>query len=332
MILLYLIDIKNTPIINLKCKPSWTGIRATGPVGIQVSFIEQVFAQITGMFPGILWWVVVPLIPYIVLEQLRPVGEAPRFRNYWMNIMVVLSTACLALPAGLAAGLWSTQVHKWLPWDRLSLSFNSIGQIPFVGSGLEILAMIFIPLFVHDFWFYWAHRLEHKVPVLWEFHKIHHSDERMSAATFGRDNFMQQVWRTFFSIFTLGLIFDIDMTQAGKAALYSNMFLIGLSMFYHSAIRVQAPWMDRLLVTPQVHRLHHSTDPAHYNKNFSDALPLFDIVFGTYRKPIRDEFPATGLKDFPEPRSLWMAQFGPLAAIARMLRPKRREQVLESNR
>lgn len=103
-------------------------------------------------------------------------------------------------------------------------------------------------------------------------------------------------------------------------------------MFYHSAIRVHAPWMDRLLVTPQVHRIHHFTDPAHYNRNFADALPLFDIVFGTYRKPMRDEFPATGLTDFPEPRSLWTAQFGPLGAIARMMWPKRRQQTLQPDK
>jgi sterol desaturase/sphingolipid hydroxylase (fatty acid hydroxylase superfamily) len=240
-----------------------------------------------------------------------------------MNILISLSTVFLSLPLGIAAGLWSGQLRHLVPWKPLSFSFHSIGGIPVVGPGLEILAMIFVPLFIHDFWFYWSHRIEHKVAILWEFHKIHHSDDRMNTSTWARDHFLQESWRAFFSVFTLGLIIDLHLAEAGKAALYSTMFLIGLSMFYHSAIRVRLPWLDRMLVTPQVHRIHHLVDAKHYNRNFADVLPIFDIVFGTYYRPQREEFPVTGLgPDFPAPRSLLSAQFGPLAAVGLMLRRK----------
>jgi sterol desaturase/sphingolipid hydroxylase (fatty acid hydroxylase superfamily) len=92
-------------------------------------------------------------------------------------------------------------------------------------------------------------------------------------------------------------------------------------MFYHSAIRIQLPWLDRILVTPQVHRLHHSVRPEHHNRNFADVLPIFDIVFGTYQKPVHEEFPATGLGgEFSAPRSLVSAQLGPVIAAGRVLR------------
>ena len=113
----------------------------------------------------------------------------------------------------------------------------------------------------------------------------------MNTSTWARDHFLQNSWRSFFSVFTLGLFFDLDFADAGKAALYSFMFLAGLSLFYHSAIRVQLPWLDRILVTPQVHRIHHSIDAVHHNRNFADALPVFDIIFGTYHRPEREEFP-----------------------------------------
>ena len=94
-------------------------------------------------------------------------------------------------------------------------------------------------------------------------------------------------------------------------------------MFYHSAIRVRLSWLDRMLVTPQVHRIHHSVDAEHYNRNFADVLPTLDIVFGTYDRPEREAFPAAGLgPDFPAPRSLVSAQFGPLVAVGLMLRRK----------
>jgi sterol desaturase/sphingolipid hydroxylase (fatty acid hydroxylase superfamily) len=289
-----------------------------------MNFSETLITSIKGMFPGFVIWAILPMIPFIIVEQRWPVGAAPRLRGYVMNILISLSTAFLSLPLGIAAGLWSGQLRHMLPWTPLSFSFSKISALPVVGPGLEILAMIFIPLFLHDCWFYWSHRIEHKVPMLWEFHKIHHSDEQMNTSTWARDHFLQESWRAFFSVFTLGLIVDLQLAEAGKAALYSTMFLIGLSMFYHSAIRVRVSWLDHMLVTPQVHRIHHSVDAEHHNRNFADALPVFDIVFGTYHRPGREEFPATGLgPGFPAPNSLLSAQFGPLVALYRMLRGKR---------
>jgi len=283
---------------------------------LKVTFTQTLLEELKGLFPNGLLLSVVPLIPFIIAEQLWPVSNAPRLRDYSMNI--------LTLPLGVAAARWSAQLHHCLPWARHSFTFHAIGAIPIVGPGLEILSMIFVPLVLHDLWLYPAHRLEHRVPLLWAFHRIHHSDEQMNTSTWARDQFLQVGWRAFFSIFTLGLIVDLDLSEAGKAALYSNVFLMALSMFYHSAIRVRLPWLDRVLVTPQVHRIHHAVDPRYYNKNFADALPIFDILFGTYHRPGKDEFPVTGLgRAFPAPRSLWSAQFGPLRTLGRVLMARR---------
>jgi sterol desaturase/sphingolipid hydroxylase (fatty acid hydroxylase superfamily) len=291
-----------------------------------MSFLQILTGSIRGMFPSIVYWTVLPMTPFIIAEQMRPVGEPPQWRDYGMNILISLSTAYLSLPLGIAAGLSSSRLHHLLPWKPLAFSFHTIGVVPLVGPGLEILAMIFFPLFIHDCWFYWSHRIEHRLPILWEFHKIHHSDERMNTSTWARDHFLQESWRAFFSVFTLGMIIDLHPTEAGKTALYSTMFLVGLSMFYHSAVRVQLPWLDRILVTPQVHRIHHSVSAEHHNRNFADVLPIFDIVFGTYHRPVGEEFPETGLgPDSPAPRSLLSAQFGPLVAVGRLLRPARRD-------
>jgi sterol desaturase/sphingolipid hydroxylase (fatty acid hydroxylase superfamily) len=292
-----------------------------------MTFIDILLAQLKGVFPDFLFWAVLPLIPFIVLEQLRPVGKAPGVRDYGLNLLISLTTVVLAAPLGILAGLWTSQLRQHVPWEPISFTFDNLGAIPRVGPMLEIVRMIFVPLVLHDAWYYWAHRLEHRVPLLWEFHKLHHSDENMNTSTWARDHFMQAAWTAFFPAFTLGLIFDLSLAEAGKAALYSNLFLIGLSMFYHSAIRVQLPWLDRVLVTPQVHRIHHSIGAEHYNTNFADALPIFDILFGTYHRPRKDEFPATGLgTQYSVPRSLWRAQFEPLWALHKMLKTGWRAQ------
>jgi sterol desaturase/sphingolipid hydroxylase (fatty acid hydroxylase superfamily) len=291
-----------------------------------MSFLQVLIASMKGSFPGVVYWLLLPLIPFIAAEQLRPVGKAPKFRDYWLNILISLSTAYMSLPLGIAAGLWSGKLRPLLPWKPFSFSFHLLGAVPLIGPGLEALAMVLIPLFIHDCWFYWSHRIEHKVPLLWEFHKIHHSDELMNTTTWARDHFLQEGWRAFFRIFTLGLFIDLTMREAGQAAMYSTMFLVGLSMFYHSAIRIQLPWLDYILVTPQVHRIHHSVRAEHHNRNFADVLPIFDLVFRTFERPKREEFPATGLgSESPVPRSLFAAQFGPVIAAFRLLRPANRD-------
>jgi sterol desaturase/sphingolipid hydroxylase (fatty acid hydroxylase superfamily) len=291
-----------------------------------MSFLQILAGSIEGTFPSIVYWLILPLIPFIIAEQLWPVGRAPRLRDYRMNILISLSTVYLSLPLGIAAGLWSSRLRHFLPWKPLPISFQRIAAIPQIGPGLEVVAMVFVPLLIHDCWFYWCHSIEHKVPVLWEFHKLHHSDELMNTTTWARDHFLQESWRAFFSVFTLGLSIDLKLTEAGKAALYSTTFLVGLSMFYHSAIRIELPWLDCVLVTPQVHRIHHSVEIEHHNRNFADVLPVFDLVFGTYERPARKQFPATGLgSESPTPRSLLAAQFGPLFAVHRLLRPARHD-------
>jgi sterol desaturase/sphingolipid hydroxylase (fatty acid hydroxylase superfamily) len=286
-----------------------------------MSFLQMLVASMKGMFPGLLYWLFLPMIPFMIAEQLRPVTVAPKLRDYWMNVLISISTAYLSLPLGISAALLSGKLHRFLPWKPLSWSFNSMAAVPVVGPGLKLFAMIFVPLFIHDCWFYWSHRIEHRFPVLWQFHKLHHSDELMNTSTWARDHFLQESWRAFFSVFTLGLFVDLQLADAGKAALYSTIFLVVLSVFYHSAIRIHLPWLDYLVVTPQVHRIHHSALPEHHDKNFADALPIFDIVFGTFERPKRGEFPPTGLgPESRAPRSFLAAQFGPFLAVGGLLR------------
>jgi sterol desaturase/sphingolipid hydroxylase (fatty acid hydroxylase superfamily) len=280
-----------------------------------MSFAQAVVHSGRGLFPAVFVWTVLPLLPFVILEQLRPAGARPRWRDYVLNVLISLSTSVMMVPVGVAAGLASRGLRAHLPWTPLAFSFDRIARLPVGGRALELLAMVLVPLLLHDLWFYWAHRIEHRVGFLWELHKLHHSDDRMNCSTFARDQLGQAVWTAFFPLFTLGLLVDLDLRQAGQAAYYSNVFFVGWTMFCHSAVRVRLPWLDAVLVTPQVHRLHHSADPAHHNTNFADVLPIFDILFGTYRRPRRDEFPATGLSGVPAPRSPWGAQLGPLIAL-----------------
>jgi len=289
-----------------------------------MSFVDSVLPVLKGLLPQILVMQGL-LIPFVILEQLLPAGARPRLGDYILNILISLTTLVLTLPLSVFAGAGGAYVREKLGLTPFGFSFGTLGEIPHVGGALEILAILAATMVLHDLWFYWSHRIEHKVPFLWEFHKLHHSDERMSSSTWARDHFLQSVWRSIFPAFTFGLVLQLEVQEAGQVGLYAALLTSLLSMFYHSGVRLHLPWMNRVLVTPQVHRIHHSTDPKHHDKNFADFLPIFDIVFGTYHAPQRNEFPETGLgREYKAPKNVFSAQIRPVIGAVRTLLPKSR--------
>jgi hypothetical protein len=73
-------------------------------------------------------------------------------------------------------------------------------------------------------------------------------------------------------------------------------------------MRIQFGRASVLLVSTQTHRIHHSILPQHRDKNFANWFPIWDILFGTYYHPARDEFPPTGVEEEREITSLWESQ------------------------
>ena len=84
----------------------------------------------------------------------------------------------------------------------------------------------------------------------------------------------------------------------GVATVYGLMFMF-FAMFPHMNIRLELGPLTRLILGPQLHRIHHSVYREHFNTNFAGAFPVWDLVFGTYRAPGRGEFPPTGLPETP---------------------------------
>ncbi len=236
-------------------------------------------------------------IPFMIAEQLRPALARPRWQSYALNMAFGLTVVILAAPFGVAAGMAAISVQTMLGWQPFVIPFDRIEAIGAIALLLKGALLMLVPLILHDIWTYWAHRIDHRVPALWAFHSMHHSDREMNCTTWGRNHFLQTGWRSFFSVFTLGMIVKLDYIEAGQAALLGQLAFMLVSMFCHSAIRVELPWLDRVLVTPQVHRIHYSVEREHYDRNFADLFPVLGIIFGTYCAPVRGQFPETGLGD-----------------------------------
>jgi sterol desaturase/sphingolipid hydroxylase (fatty acid hydroxylase superfamily) len=155
-----------------------------------------------------------------------------------------------------------------------------------------------------DLAIYFQHVLFHAVPVLWRLHRMHHADLEFDVSTGARFHPFEIVLSM---VIKLGVVAALGAPAA--AVLIFEVLLNATSMFNHGNVRVPMQ-LDGVLrwvvVTPDMHRVHHSVVPRETNSNFGFNLPWWDRLFGTYRaQPAAGHEGMTiGIEQFREPREL----------------------------
>jgi len=181
--------------------------------------------------------------------------------------------------------------------------------VPLPEHGYAVAFSGLVLMFVEDFLFYWGHRAQHRFAALWAMHSFHHSDDDVNAGTFYRHYWIEKpLWFALTSL-PLAFVFRIS-TEA--AVVYAALFQF-FGLFPHLNSRIEFGRWSTAILSPQVHRIHHSIQPEHFNTNYCGAFPLWDLVFRTYRAPVRGEFPPTGLSDRAARPSLRDVVLWPLA-------------------
>jgi sterol desaturase/sphingolipid hydroxylase (fatty acid hydroxylase superfamily) len=142
------------------------------------------------------------------------------------------------------------------------------------------VAVLGIGLLSIDFLIYWAHRLQHSIPLFWRFHAVHHSDTDMDVSTALRHH---PVAYLLTGMFTGVIMLNLGM-PVWVFALYS-LSEVPVGVFQHVATPVPN-WFERsirwVFVTPGMHQLHHSTEESYFNANFANILSIWDRLFGTF--------------------------------------------------
>jgi sterol desaturase/sphingolipid hydroxylase (fatty acid hydroxylase superfamily) len=157
-------------------------------------------------------------------------------------------------------------------------------------DGWWFLLSVMLVIVAIDLWGYFVHRAQHKFPVLWAMHSLHHSAEALTAVTGGRHFWLENAINT--AVFPIvGIVFTIP-PEVLTVVMWLYLLPDGLS---HLNIRLSLGRFGLCLNNPQYHRIHHSVEPQHRDRNFCKMLPLIDVIFGTAWKPGKDEFPMTGL-------------------------------------
>jgi sterol desaturase/sphingolipid hydroxylase (fatty acid hydroxylase superfamily) len=171
----------------------------------------------------------------------------------------------------------------------------AISPIPLPEHGWPILFSATVLMFAADLIFYWVHRAQHRYGFLWAMHSFHHSDDDLNVTTAYRQYWLEKPLFMLIFYMPLGLMFRIS-PDVGRV--FAGMFLF-FGLFPHMNAPIDLGPFTRIVLGPQVHRLHHSTELEDFNTNFAGAFPVWDVVFGTYRAPRRNEFPPTGVQSMP---------------------------------
>lgn len=217
-----------------------------------------------------------------ILEQRFPAREQPFFSNafsqdaLWYAGNIVFRVAFLGFYA-----MWLQQIYQqYLSW----LTIEAI-------SGWSPLTRFLVAIFITDFMRWLSHLIRHKVPLFWQFHAVHHSQDRMNLFTDARVHPVDRVFSStirFIPLLMLGNELPVILGWVIFETIYPK--------FYHANIRFNMGPLRYLFVTPQSHRVHHAHEAAFRDKNFGFIFSIWDRVFGTHY-PDDAVYPATGIAD-----------------------------------
>ena len=155
-----------------------------------------------------------------------------------------------------------------------------------------------------DLALYLQHVMFHAAPLLWRFHMMHHADLDVDVTTGARFHPVEVVLSMLIKLAAVAVI-----GPPPAAVVSFEVLLNATSMFNHSNVRIPAPVelvLRSVMVTPDMHRIHHSIDPRETNRNFGFNLPWWDRLFGTYRaEPMQGHDGMTlGLEQYRDPARL----------------------------
>jgi sterol desaturase/sphingolipid hydroxylase (fatty acid hydroxylase superfamily) len=152
-----------------------------------------------------------------------------------------------------------------------------------------------------DLVIYLQHRAFHRIPFFWRFHRMHHTDLDIDVSSGNR-------FHPFEILFSLAIKMGAVAVLGAPvvAVVIFEILLNATSLFNHGNLRISERidrWLRLVLVTPDMHRVHHSTIPRETDSNFSFNLPWWDWLLGTYRDQPREGHleMSIGLKEFRDP-------------------------------
>lgn len=214
----------------------------------------------------------------VIGELALPYRQQAHKPQRWLNNLglMLLNTLVLRLlfPAAAIGIAFYAQQHE------IGLLNGLLNQLNLNDHGFLTLVVLVVSVLLLDMLIYWQHRLFHQIPLLWRLHRVHHSDRGFDISTGVRFHPLEIVLSM---LIKGGLILLIGVSPI--AVLLFETLLSSCAIFNHGNVRLPAA-LDRLLrkilVTPDMHRIHHSEIINETNSNYGFSITWWDKLFGSY--------------------------------------------------
>jgi sterol desaturase/sphingolipid hydroxylase (fatty acid hydroxylase superfamily) len=147
---------------------------------------------------------------------------------------------------------------------------------------IPLWAAIPLGLLLIDCFMYWWHRMNHFLPFLWYFHRFHHQDDKVNSTSAVRFHTGELV----LSFVARAFVFPLLGVSVNMIIIYS-LFFFPVVILHHSNIRISSKsdtFIRSFVVSPFMHRTHHSKFRQDTDSNYSSLLPYWDMIFGSYHK------------------------------------------------
>lgn len=167
-----------------------------------------------------------------------------------------------------------------------------------------------LAVLVSEFGLYWAHRAGHEVPLIWRFHAVHHSVEKLWFLNTGRFHFIDSLISIVLAMVMLMIVgapMDMMMWVSAVTAF--------LGMLTHCNVEMRFGWLNYIFNTPGLHRWHHSKDLKEGNRNYGENVMVWDLLFGTYYDADYRPPADIGMKDYM-PKAFWKQILWPFLPVS----------------
>ena len=214
------------------------------------------------------------------LEMLFPARKQKLLRPAWITDLCFFLGQYLLWTGGVFYLLGG--FADWLDAVMPGTFRQAVAAQPWWLQAVEVIVL-------SDVLIYWGHRLQHRLPVLWRFHSIHHSAEHLDWLAAHREHPLDTIYTiTIVNLPAVLMGFPLE-TLAGLLA-FRGLWAI----YIHSNVRLPIGPLRWLVGAPELHHWHH--DKARDAGNYANVSPLMDIAFGTYRCPDHEP-PAFGIHE-----------------------------------
>jgi sterol desaturase/sphingolipid hydroxylase (fatty acid hydroxylase superfamily) len=226
-------------------------------------------------------------------------GAPLRARSSAFVLRLAVNLGLSALAFSVSAAMVRPALGHAMGWSaRQRFGLAYLVDLPAPVRAALVFALL-------DLAFYYWHRLNHEVPVLWRFHNVHHCDPDLDVTTSFRFHFGEVALSTVFRV--------VQVTVIGASlpvyAVYEAAFQLN-TLFHHSNVRLPIRLerrLNRVLVTPRMHGIHHSQVRDETNSNYSVVLPWWDLLHRTLRLNIPQARIVIGVPGYsrPEDHRFW---------------------------